>query len=198
MSQSALMRELVVTPGTISVRVDRLCARGLVTRVPDPHDRRSSRVTLTDAGRVLFERVTPGYLATEKRLLTALSGEQLDTLAVILRQLLVAFEGSTRDGTLPRLGLTLASSHHTVTMRRAVGLPEVVGLLVRDVERGSRAEHADIAVADASGEDTMTVSAVRGLDTEFEAALDLRPGPWDGPPPVAQESTGGDAGTHIV
>jgi MarR family 2-MHQ and catechol resistance regulon transcriptional repressor len=43
-----------LTPGSISVAVDRLHGRGLVTRVEDPHDRRVRMVDLTRAGRELI------------------------------------------------------------------------------------------------------------------------------------------------
>lgn len=219
MSQTTLMRELMVTSGTVSVRVDRLYARGLVTRAQDPQDRRNSRVALTAAGRALFERVTPGYLAAEKRLLTALSSEKIETLVATLRELLVSFEGSAPEGALPRLGLVLVSAHRTAQTRRAVGLPETVGLLVRTVEPGGRADQAGIAVGDvlvdAGGHELrsitalykaldqavpagkMSVSAIRGLDAGIDAVLDLRPDRLgDRTPP--ETSGGGEAGIHIV
>src|SRR4051812_31562618 len=56
-SQRRLMDELNLTSGTISVRMDRLVAEGLVHRETDPEDRRNVRITLTAAGRELFERV---------------------------------------------------------------------------------------------------------------------------------------------
>jgi hypothetical protein len=76
----------------------------------------------------------PAHLANERRLLSALDDEQLDALAGLLRKLLVEFEGSRRpaDATLA-LGLTLAPAHVTAALREAVGLPVVVGLLVRAV-----------------------------------------------------------------
>src|SRR5262245_21955019 len=52
-SQRQLMRELDLSSGTVSVRVERLVERGLVTRTTDPSDRRNSLVQLTDAGQAL-------------------------------------------------------------------------------------------------------------------------------------------------
>jgi serine protease Do len=48
----------------------------------------------------------------------------------------------------PRLGVGLAPGGVARRMQRAVGLPERDGALVRDVETGSPAEHAGIAVGD--------------------------------------------------
>ena len=49
-----------VTSGTMTSRLDRLVARGFVTRRPDPADGRIVRVRLTDAGR---ERVDAAFVA---------------------------------------------------------------------------------------------------------------------------------------
>src|SRR4051794_21399533 len=94
-SQRRLMDDLGLTSGTISVRIDRLVEEGLVIRRPDPDSGRSTLITLTPRGRELFERVVPAHLANEERLLAALSAEERETLAGLLRKLLVEFEGST-------------------------------------------------------------------------------------------------------
>src|SRR5512144_1590153 len=47
LSPGRLLRETLVTSGTMTNRVDRLAARGLVERLPDPHDRRGVLVRLT-------------------------------------------------------------------------------------------------------------------------------------------------------
>jgi DNA-binding MarR family transcriptional regulator len=197
--QSQLMRELNLTSGTISVRVERLCGRGLVGRSPDPADHRNSLLTLTPAGLRLFEQVAPAHVATESRLLAALNVEQREQLAGLLRQLLVSFEGSTAQGATPRLGVTLAPAHTTLAIRRAVGLPDVLGLLVRSVEEGGPAAQAGIRVGDvlvrAQERDLRSVTTlyaalkearpagrvrlegVRGADDRFEAVVGLRAGP---------------------
>lgn len=48
----------------------------------------------------------------------------------------------------PRLGVAIAPSHVARRLRRAVGLPEVDGLLVRGVEDDSPAAHAEIREGD--------------------------------------------------
>src|SRR5260370_2024954 len=45
-----------LTPGSISVAVDRLVKKGLVSRKDHPHDRRVRRVELTPKGRALITR----------------------------------------------------------------------------------------------------------------------------------------------
>jgi DNA-binding MarR family transcriptional regulator len=89
MTQTRLMHILALTPGTVSVRVDRLVADGLAEREADPSDRRSVLVRLTVRGEAAFEEVVAAHLETERRLLAALSPGERDTLAELLRRLLL-------------------------------------------------------------------------------------------------------------
>ncbi len=57
----ALARRLVVTKQNMTGMIARLEQLGLAERQGDPHDLRSSRVTLTRRGRSLVERVRPAY-----------------------------------------------------------------------------------------------------------------------------------------
>jgi DNA-binding MarR family transcriptional regulator len=81
------MDELGLTSGTISVRMDRLVAQGLVDRRADPGSARNTLISLTPQGRELFERVVPAHLNNERRLLSGLSDEELELLAALLRKL---------------------------------------------------------------------------------------------------------------
>ncbi len=56
-SQSDLARMAQVEPQTMSRTVDRLEREGLVTRAPDPADRRRHVLAITDAGRSAFAGV---------------------------------------------------------------------------------------------------------------------------------------------
>ena len=64
LSPGRLLRETLVTSGTMTNRVDRLAGRGLVERLPDPHDRRGVLVRLTADGKAnvdgAFEAVGAG------------------------------------------------------------------------------------------------------------------------------------------
>src|ERR687893_115252 len=55
LSPGRLLRETLVTSGTMTNRVDRLAARGYVERYPDPADRRGVIVRLTAEGRTAVD-----------------------------------------------------------------------------------------------------------------------------------------------
>ena len=78
----------MVTSGAITQRLDRLEARGLVTRKPSDSDGRGIHVALTEEGRTLIDRALPDHVDTEKRLLAALTPARQEALAGTLRDLL--------------------------------------------------------------------------------------------------------------
>ncbi|WP_052848737.1 MarR family winged helix-turn-helix transcriptional regulator [Streptomyces avicenniae] len=89
LSAGALSRASMVTSGAVTHRIDRLVARGLATRDPDPDSRRSILVGLTDEGRALVSGTLTGHVENETRLLAALTPAERDQLAGLLRKLLV-------------------------------------------------------------------------------------------------------------
>jgi DNA-binding MarR family transcriptional regulator len=92
LSPGRLLKETLVTSGTMTNRVDRLAARGLVERQPDPKDRRGVLVRLTDQGRKTVDGALAGLLARERELLAGLGPADQQRLADLLRTLVVAFE----------------------------------------------------------------------------------------------------------
>jgi DNA-binding MarR family transcriptional regulator len=92
LSPGQLLTQTLVTSGTMTNRIDRLAAKGLVVRGPDPSDRRGVLVRLTDAGRELADAALVGLLKNERELLAALSPERLGELADLLRTLTLPFD----------------------------------------------------------------------------------------------------------
>jgi DNA-binding MarR family transcriptional regulator len=92
LSPGRLIRETLVTSGTMTNRVDRLAARGLVERLPDPRDRRGVLVRLTDEGRRTVDGALEGLLSRERPLLEGLNAADQKRLAALLRALVVPFE----------------------------------------------------------------------------------------------------------
>jgi DNA-binding MarR family transcriptional regulator len=85
LTMSVLSRYLMVTGGNVTGLADELEKEGLVERFVEPHDRRSSRVSLTRKGRKLFDGIAAthenwiatmfnGMTATDMRHLYALLG----------------------------------------------------------------------------------------------------------------------------
>ncbi|MGP4100552.1 MarR family winged helix-turn-helix transcriptional regulator [Nonomuraea sp. KM90] len=98
LTPAELMRASMVTSGAVTQRLDRLESRGLVKRTPSESDGRGVHVTLTEEGYALIERVLPDHLATEHRVLAALSGERREDLARTLRDLLESLGDTTGGG----------------------------------------------------------------------------------------------------
>jgi len=140
LTQRELMRSLFRTSGSMSLRIDSLEKQGLVERTPDSDDRRSVFVTLTPKGVDLLEVVIPEHLENENSLVAGLNLAERKQLTGLLRKWLVSLEEEVAHGRQLYLGMTLLDSRASTKMRRAVGLPDITGLLVNIVAAGSRAE----------------------------------------------------------
>jgi DNA-binding MarR family transcriptional regulator len=92
LSPGALLRATLVTSGTMTNRIDRLTARGLVRRHPDPQDKRGVLVELTPAGLRSVDAAMADLLTRERGLLAALPAGQQQDLAGLLRVLLAPFD----------------------------------------------------------------------------------------------------------
>lgn len=88
LTAGALAEAAMVTSGAITNRVDRLVAKKLVTREPDPANRRATLIDLTPAGRRLIDAALVDHVANEQRLLAALGTHRQTQLADLLRHLL--------------------------------------------------------------------------------------------------------------
>jgi DNA-binding MarR family transcriptional regulator len=92
LSPGRLLQVTLVTSGTMTNRIDRLEAKGLVERVPDPDDGRSVRVILTADGRQRVDDALTDLLAHERDILAALPSADQDRLAALLRSLTAPFD----------------------------------------------------------------------------------------------------------
>ncbi len=91
LSPGRLLRETLVTSGTMTNRVDRLAARGLVERFPDPDDRRGVIVRLTPEGKKTVDTAFAALLDAEQDLVATLSSRDQQALARLLRPLLARY-----------------------------------------------------------------------------------------------------------
>ena len=97
LSPTALARTLLLTSGSVTNRVDHLEQAGLVERTRDPADRRGVLVQLTPKGFEIVDRAIVAHAAAEERMLEALTWEERNELARLLRKLLLSF-GDTPGG----------------------------------------------------------------------------------------------------
>ena len=79
--------KVYLTPGSISVAIDRLLDRGLVSRVESPEDRRVRIVSLTAKGRALIAPVFRKHAAEIKRIFADASPKELRALETALKKL---------------------------------------------------------------------------------------------------------------
>ena len=79
---SELGERAVLSRTRISRVVDELASAGLVTREPNPDDRRSSYATITGEGRRRFDEAAPHYVEQiERRFAEGLTDDELRTIA---------------------------------------------------------------------------------------------------------------------
>ncbi|MFE3582066.1 MarR family winged helix-turn-helix transcriptional regulator [Streptomyces vinaceus] len=81
-------RYVNVDAGAVSRLVDRLVAKDLMTREPDPASRRSLRLTLTPAGRELVPRLAEIADANDAHFFSALEPGQREQLEEWVRRLI--------------------------------------------------------------------------------------------------------------
>jgi DNA-binding MarR family transcriptional regulator len=103
LSPGALLRATLVTSGTMTNRIDRLEASGLVRRHRDPQDKRGVLVELTRDGLRRVDAAMADLLTRERGLLGGLAPDQKRELAGLLRTLLAPFD-SASDSPAPPAG----------------------------------------------------------------------------------------------
>jgi DNA-binding MarR family transcriptional regulator len=190
LNQRDLVSALRRTSGTLSVRLGRLERARVITREPDPDNRRSVTVTLTDRGSELVRGARPAYTRRAERLVGGLPAGAAGPLAETMAQWMAFFEPG--EGEHRQLGVAVAGAAVAKKMRRAVGLDAESGVLVVRVRAGSHADAAGLSRGDlitaAAGtpvhsvgdleravraaDGALTLSVLRGVDPrEVEVSL---------------------------
>jgi len=78
--------KVFLTPGSISVAVDRLVDKGLVSRVESPLDRRVRVVSLTSKGKELIAPVFRKHAAEIRKIFAEANPKELRSLEAILKK----------------------------------------------------------------------------------------------------------------
>lgn len=92
MAPTALFSALMITSGTMTHRLQRLEANGLVQREPNSKDARSMLVQLTPAGLALIDRAVEAHVENERTILALLPPAAVLALNEQLSALLLALE----------------------------------------------------------------------------------------------------------
>ncbi len=87
MTQQALGAATRMDKVTVSRAAIALVDRGLISRRPNPDDQRSHLLTLTQAGKALYESVAPKALELEARIFGAFSNSEIAQFRAMLERL---------------------------------------------------------------------------------------------------------------
>ena len=97
LSPGELVHQTLSRSGTMTNRIDRLAARGLVERGPNQADRRGVRVRLTTAGAQAVAAALDDLTQFERVVLERIDPPTRREVASALRTLLAGFEASEQD-----------------------------------------------------------------------------------------------------
>jgi MarR family transcriptional regulator, transcriptional regulator for hemolysin len=95
MTQTALAREASVKQPTMANTLARMERDRLVERTPDPNDRRSALVSLTELGRARAEQAIAAAMQVNDSVAGALTPEELRTYFDILGRIVATLERDT-------------------------------------------------------------------------------------------------------
>jgi len=88
LTPSQIGERMLVSSATMTGVIDQLEYRGWVRRLPNPDDRRSVLVEITDAGKAVTDQMLPGIRKIERATLAALTPADLRTLLALLGKVL--------------------------------------------------------------------------------------------------------------
>ncbi len=94
LTQAELARRVAIEQPTMVRTIDRMERDGLVTRTPDPADRRASRIMLTDRGRALRDDLVPLAAKVNRTATATMTDEEVATLRRLLGKLVDAEAGT--------------------------------------------------------------------------------------------------------
>ncbi len=86
-TQAAICARTGMDKVTVSRAAIALAARGLVSRVPIPTDRRSQDLALSSEGQALYAQVAPKALELERRIFGGLGEDELRAFVATLRRI---------------------------------------------------------------------------------------------------------------
>jgi len=82
-----LRNAVIITSGAMTACLDRLETNGLIARIADPQDRRSSAAELTPAGRKLIDKAIVIRFEEAAESISSLSASECSRLTILLKKL---------------------------------------------------------------------------------------------------------------
>ena len=113
-----LAKRMELSSGAMTNRLDRLEEADLVRRLPDPEDRRSVVVELTDHGRETIQKMVGAQAQKEALLAMSLSAREQKQLNGLLRKVMLEFERRGGDAAETGRGGTVARPLRLTRLRR--------------------------------------------------------------------------------
>ena len=101
MTPKKIQARVLITSGGLSNRIKTLEAKGLLTREPDPADKRGVVLKLTEKGRAMAGKAARTHLQVEREILQGFEKEDAAALAGLLRKLILLQESCLNEGALP-------------------------------------------------------------------------------------------------
>ncbi|OBT28620.1 MarR family winged helix-turn-helix transcriptional regulator [Vibrio splendidus] len=92
LTPSELIGSMMLTSGAMTNRLDKLEAKGLISREHSKEDRRSVSVQLTKDGLILIDQMMTEHVETQKTLVKSLSASQKKNTNQLLKTWLSAYE----------------------------------------------------------------------------------------------------------
>ena len=81
-----LIEKILTTSGNITVVIKDLEKEGLIEKKPDPNDKRSCIISLTEEGKKIIEDILPNHIKNIKEIFEVLTDEEKNTLKTILKK----------------------------------------------------------------------------------------------------------------
>ena len=104
LTPSEISDRMLVASATMTATLDTLESRGWVVRTPNPADRRSVLVSVTDEGRATADQFLPGIRKLERSLMSGLSAKERDQLLALLGKVLTRAAEVAEDPPIPLEG----------------------------------------------------------------------------------------------
>ena len=97
LTPSEISARVIVPSATMTATLDTLERRGWIERLPNPEDRRSTLVAVTEEGRNVVDQLLPGVRALETASLARLTPKELATLLRLLDKVLAGAAAVAAD-----------------------------------------------------------------------------------------------------